>query len=104
MKGSLDPNRKEPLVVAIQWSLNKAGHKCKHGKPLVLDGKGFASNTDGRYPSTGSTHTIEAMQIAHGVPRASADGYFDAYESAEVKRIQRDANLGGARDNPFMNG
>lgn len=92
------------LVKAVQAELNKGGIKDREGKTLVVDGKGFGSNSNGRYPATGWTRTISACQIGHGVSSANADGYFDKGESSEVKRIQRDVNSGGVKDSPFFNG
>lgn len=90
------------FIESVQESLNEAGWRCRHGRKLAVDGVGLGYNDGKRYPRSGSMHTIEAMQIGHGVKPSRADGMFDKDESAEVKRIQRDANYGGVRDNPFF--
>ena len=92
------------LIRAVQTDLNRAGHRDKDGRKLKVDGMGIGSNSGRRYPRNGWTRTITAMQIGHGVSRKAADGYFDANESAEVKRIQRDVNIGGTKDSPFYRG
>lgn len=92
------------LVKAIQTELNKFGKRDKAGHKLAVDGKGFGSNADHRYPSTGSTHTIEALQIGHGVNKNKADGYFSKDDSSEVRRIQSDINNNGIGDSPLFTG
>ncbi|MGG5257444.1 CHAP domain-containing protein [Phycicoccus avicenniae] len=72
------------LVAAVQRHLNKKGAR------LVVDGKGIASNESGRYPRTGSTSTLRALQRYLGV---SADGYLSAPSDA-VKALQRKLNTG----------
>lgn len=92
------------LVIAIQTDLRKNGKKDADGKAIVVDGKGFGSNSSSRYPKVGWTRTISALQRGHGVKASRADGVFDKGESSEVKRIQRDINLGGTKDSPLFTG
>lgn len=89
------------LVRAIQTDLRQHGKKDARGKAIVVDGRGFGSNSSGRYPATGYTRTIQALQIGHGVKPSRADGVFDAGRSSEVMRIQRDLNNGGVKDSPL---
>lgn len=98
------PTVRPDLVRAIQVELRAAGKRDRDGRAIVVDGKGFGSNASGRYPSSGWTRTITALQIGHGVSRANADGYFSANKSSEVSRIQADINRGGAKDSPLFNG
>jgi hypothetical protein len=86
------------LVAACQEEMNEARKRCKHGRALVVDGKGLNENTEGRYPASGYTHTIEALQLGQRFNRKTADGYLDAFDSKVVRRIQRDINIGGTRD------
>ena len=78
------------LVKAVQKHLNAKGAKDSDGKTLVVDGKGIQSNEDGRYPSSGTTSTIEALQAYLDV---AVDGYFSA-PSNTVKALQKRLNTG----------
>lgn len=101
---NIHPFVTEALVKAIQTDLRAKGIKDRDEKSIVVDGKGFGSNADARYPKTGWTRTISAMQIGHGVKRSRADGVLDANKSKEIMRIQRDINLGGVNDSPVYTG
>jgi hypothetical protein len=79
------------LVTAVQKHLNAAGAKDAEGKTLVVDGKGIQSNEDGRYPETGNTATIEALQRYLGT--TPLDGYFSA-PSNVIKALQKRLNTG----------
>jgi hypothetical protein len=78
------------LVEAVQEHLNAAGAKDADGKTLVVDGKGIQSNEDGRYPESGTTSTIEALQAYLS---SEVDGYFSA-PSSSVKALQKRLNTG----------
>lgn len=78
------------LVKAVQKHLNAKGAKDSDGKTLVVDGKGIQSNEDGRYPESGTTSTIEALQAYLDT---TVDGYFSAPSSA-VKALQKRLNTG----------
>lgn len=73
------------LVAEVQRQLNR-----KEGARLTVDGKGIASNEHGRFPKTGHTNTLRALQRHLGV---SADGYLSAPSDA-VKALQRRLNSG----------
>lgn len=92
------------LVKAIQQDLNKRGIRDRDGRRLVEDGKGIGSNSRADYPRSGWTRTITALQIGHGVKRSRADGVLSKGNSDEVRRIQRDINLGGVKDSPNYTG
>jgi hypothetical protein len=78
------------LVEAVQSHLNAAKARDKEGRSLVVDGLGIQDNLDGRYPSSGSTNTIEALQSYLDV---GVDGYFSA-PSGAVKALQKRLNSG----------
>lgn len=85
------------LVEAIQRELRyKRKITCVHGHRLVVDGKGIGSNNSGRYPTGGSTHTLEACQKAEGWSRSSIDGYLSGPPrgSGLVREWQQDLNKG----------
>lgn len=90
------------LVMAIQTELRAAGKTDRNHHPIVVDGKGFGSNAENRYPSSGYTRTIQALQIGHGVARNRANGYFSKDKCSGVARIQSDCN-NGIKDSPFYN-
>lgn len=77
-------SRPSDLVRAVQRRLNTKGAR------LVVDGKGIGSNNGGRYPSTGTTNTVRALQRYLGV---KADGYLSS-PSDTVKALQRRLNSG----------
>jgi hypothetical protein len=78
------------LVRAVQEHLNHTGARDAEGDPLVVDGKGIQSNEDGRYPESGTTDTIEALQLYLGV---DVDGYLSA-PSNTIKQLQKRLNTG----------
>lgn len=78
------------LIEAVQLHLNTAKARDADGKALVVDGQGIQENLDGRYPSSGTTNSIEALQAYLG---SGVDGYFSAPSSA-VKALQQRLNSG----------
>lgn len=88
--GVISPGHSE-LVAAVQRRLNAAGAHDANGHALAVDGVGIASNEGNRYPATGHTHTIEALQgYLHSVP---LDGYFSD-PSNVVRKVQARLNTG----------
>jgi hypothetical protein len=84
-------SRPSLLVTAVQRRLNSRGMTDNEGQTLALDGLGIQTNVDGRYPSVGTTDTIEALQRYLGIyPR---DGYLSA-TSSTVMALQRRLNTG----------
>jgi hypothetical protein len=83
-------SRPSLLVSAVQRRLNAAGARDRNGRALVVDGLGIGSNQRGRYPSSGSYHTLEALQRYLGTP---VDGFLSSPSSA-VKALQRRLNTG----------
>jgi hypothetical protein len=78
------------LVKAVQADLNAYKARDADNQALVVDGYGIQDNLDGRYPSSGTTNTIEALQRYLG---SGVDGYFSAPSSA-VKALQKRLNTG----------
>lgn len=83
-------SRPSNLVTAVQKDLNSKGIRDNAGKSLVVDGKGIQSNEDGRYPESGTTATLEALQRYLGT---SPDGYLSAPSDA-IKALQKRLNTG----------
>lgn len=82
---------KSALVMAVQRKLNSsATGRDWNGRKLIVDGEGIASNINGRYPSSGRTRTVYALQryLASG-----ADGALDN-PSAVIKKLQERLNAG----------
>lgn len=77
-------SRPSELVKAVQRHLNK------HGAKLTVDGLGIQSNNNGRYPESGYTNTIKALQKYLGVTQ---DGYFSS-PSNTIKALQKRLNTG----------
>lgn len=86
-------SRDSLLVRSAQQELRKAKVTCKHGRAVTVDGVGIGSNNNGRYPRSGSTHTLEACQLAAGWDRRDVDGHLSS-PSGLVKQWQRDLNRG----------
>lgn len=78
-------------VQALQIWLNANGHRDRDGRRLVTDGAGLASNSGRRYPSSGWTRTITAIQ--HWA-RKNQSGYLDADNSELVRWLQAKMNTG----------
>lgn len=78
-------------VQALQIWLNKKGYRDRDGRRLDTDGKGLSSNSRRRYPSTGWTRTISAIQRWAGT---KTDGYLSQGESDVVKWLQTKMNTG----------
>jgi hypothetical protein len=78
------------LVKAVQKKLNSAGARDAEGRSLTVYGLGIGDNLDGRYPASGTTNTIDALQnyLDTGV-----DGYFSD-PSATIKALQKRLNAG----------
>lgn len=83
-------SRPSILVSTVQSYLNSKGARDRNGNKLVVDGYGIGSNQTSRYPSSGTTHTIEALQRYLGT---YMDGYFSSPSSA-VKALQHRLNAG----------
>lgn len=92
------------LIKAIQKDLNAKGLRDRDGRKLVEDGKGLGPNTSGRYPSSGWTRTITALERGRGETGGQLSGYLDAHDSALVRSLQRDLNYGGTKDSPLYVG
>lgn len=86
-------SRPSMCVDALQQYLNgKAGVTDREGRKLVTDGLGLQSNSAGRYPTAGTTNTIEALQ---DYLRTSVDGYLSSKASggsSVVRELQRRLN------------
>lgn len=84
-------SRPSNLIKAVQTHLNAKGMKDSEGNRLAVDGLGVQSNSDGRYPTKGTTNTIEALQRYLGSNR---DGHFSKGDSSAVRALQRRLNTG----------
>ncbi len=83
-------SRPSMCVEALQKYLNsKSGVTNAEGAKLATDGLGLQSNSDGRYPSSGTTNTIEALQ---DYLRTTVDGYLSAGDSQVIRELQRRLN------------
>jgi hypothetical protein len=84
-------SRPSMAVTALQKYLNgKSGVTDAEGAKLATDGLGLQSNSGGRYPSSGTTDTIEALQDYLGTTK---DGYLSSPSNAIVAlqdRLNRD--------------
>jgi len=78
------------LTKAVQNHLNAKKITDKEGQKLLPDGRGIGSNNDNRYPSTGTTDTIEALQK---YLKCTVDGYLSS-PSNTVKVLQKRLNTG----------
>lgn len=85
-----------PFVAALQRFLNGKGARDWDGKKLVVDGVGIGSNIGARYPSTGRTRTVWALQhYVGGFKDGVLDEYdFDGGSSDAVRRVQVRLNRG----------
>lgn len=78
------------LVTAVQQHLNAKAVRCKHGDALVVDGLGIQPNLNSRWPSSGYTHTLEALQKYLGT---YVDGYLSSPSSC-ISALQTRLNTG----------
>lgn len=95
------------FVASVQTDLNARKVRCLHGNSLKVDGVGIDENTEGRYPSRGTTHTLEAAQKA---AKTYVDGYLSFRAGATpskpasslIQAWQRDANKRTSRTDSFL--
>jgi hypothetical protein len=81
-------SRPSMAVEALQRYLTLKGVKDGEGQALRFDGLGLQSNEGGRYPATGTTDTVEALQRYLGT---TVDGYLSS-PSGAVKKLQHRLN------------
>lgn len=79
------------LTMAVQTHINAAGCRDQDGQALAVDGKGIGPNVGARYPATGTTRTITALQRYLAV---TVDGYLTADKSATIRALQTRLNEG----------
>lgn len=78
-------------VQALQIWLRKKNIRDRDGRPLATDGIGLGSNADNRYPRSGWSRTITALQRWAKQPM---DGYLSANKSNLVMWLQKKMNTG----------